>query len=171
MRSLPLPTHWYDEEDGRWKEIRRRVSPWYLTATKDVAAATTGVQYNAADLTHALNLPFEITRWLPRVTTYVSGTTIQSDPAGARIAGDELWRWVKIKIEGIGKARAWMSSMSLLSTLMKGYDHHVELDEPYYLKQGWGLQVTVDNNLTAALAGGGIRMELGFHGHLIESEP
>lgn len=168
MRAIPLPTQWFDEDEGRHRPVGRRLSPWYMGGTLDVAAATAGAQFNSSTFTHALSFPFEILRWVPRVTTYVTGTTIQSDPAGARVVGDELYRWVRIKIEGIGKARAWMNSMNLLSTLLKGFDSHVELDDPYYLKAGWGLQVTINNDLTAALAGGGIRMELTFHGSLID---
>lgn len=169
MRGFPLPTSFVDSQ-GNVHNIRNRPMPYYMTGTLDVAAATPGATFPASTFDHNLDVPFEILRWVPRVTTYVSGTTIQSDPAGARVNGDELFRWVKMKIEGKGRTRAWMSAMALLSTLVPAIDQPVELDAPYYLEKGAGLTITIDNNLTAGLAAGGIRMELCFHGFLIECD-
>lgn len=167
MRGFPLPQFWVDSAGVR-HEITNRPLPYYLGGTLNVDAATTGAVFADTTFDHNLDLPFEILRWVPRVTTYVSTNVIQSDPAGARVVGDELWRWVKLKFEGKGRTRAWMKSMTLISTLIAGADSHVELDQPYYLEKGEGLTITVDNNLTSALAAGGIRMELAFHGYLIE---
>lgn len=146
------------------RPIRQRL-PFIMAGDLVVPASTSGRQYADGTFYYAQDLPFEVMRMIPNVTTLDSQGVPQQDPTTT--IGNPI-RSVQLAIQSIAASRAITLVPTRVSVLVNKDTLAWEFDAPQYLEKGSGYQITVNNLIAVGVAAGGIRMEISFEGSLID---
>ena len=154
--SIPLPTVY------KGQAIRYR-QPFTMAADLVVPASTAGQVFADSSFYNALDMPFEVTKLIPNVTTLDGSGIPQADPTGIA----SLNSYVRLMIQMITSNTPVTFVSSRLSVLIDKGALIWPFDAPVVLETRNGFKVSCDNQLTSAKAAGGIRMELTFVGSLL----
>lgn len=145
------------------RRIVRRLP--YIMAGELIVAASSSADFNPATFAHNEELPFEVISMVPQITCLDASQVPIVDPNIG-----SLYRYVQLKLQLIGSARYITKSASRLSAILPKDSYVYNLGQPLYLEKAEGFAGTVSNAILVASAAGGIRMEIGFHGNLLELE-
>lgn len=157
--NIPLP------EIYKGRRIRYR-QPFAMAADLVVPASTAGQVFADSSFYNALDMPFEVTRMVPNVTTLDVSGVPQADPTSIA----SLNSYVRLFIQMITSNTPTTFASSRLSVLINKNTLAWEFDSPVVFETRNGFKVSCDNQLTSAKAAGGIRMELAFEGSLLALE-
>jgi hypothetical protein len=143
------------------RQIKQR-TPFVMSGDLVVPTGGAGRLFADGTFYYAQDLPFEVTRMIPTFVTLDAQSVVQANPVLP------LLNQVQIQLQLIGAARAMTLVATRLSVLLQNDELEWDFDAPLYLERGTGFQVAVTNQITGANAAGGIRMEIGFLGSLLD---
>lgn len=166
--QINLPTHYPKIKNSKFSEqkIKRRL-PWYMPGEL-VVPASSELVFATNTFISALEYPMEITGFVPFMTTLDSSGNPQDDPGIGSLRS--IYRYGLLSMKMIGGPPFYLTqAKQRLSSLMTlGGD--VPFDAPVYLENGQGFWISMENQMTAAMAAGGVRFELSFQGSYLEIE-
>jgi hypothetical protein len=171
MHVLKLPDRYPVKGSALFgKRIVGRTEYW-MQGDKVVPSINTATAFDQSVFLHNENMPFEVIKMVPFIDPLSD-----DDPATPltdnvnRINFGSLGRYVQLAIQLKGITRPMTKSPSRLSAILAKdtYDH--EFLSPLYFEASQGFDITVTHSLPIAIAAGGIRMEIGFMGYLLELE-
>ena len=168
MRGTPffqLPDR-YPVKGSRYYNMKIARRTWYIMqADLTIPPSTSGRSFGPSDFLNNQEFPFEVVTFRPNITTLDSQGVPQVDPTIG-----SLYRYVQITMKIQGLARDICKANSRLSAIIDGSTLDMNFPAPLYLELAMGLDVTGSNAITSASAAGGIRLECGFMGSLLEFE-
>jgi hypothetical protein len=142
--------------------IKKRL-PFVMAGDLIVPPASSSRVFPDGTFVYSQDLPFEVMRLVPNVSTLDTNGALQADPAST-----DKWAAVQIQVQLLGSVRFMTLVQTRLSALIVKGDKEWVFEHPLYIERGAGFAVTVSNGLPSAVAAGGIRMEIGFVGSLLE---
>lgn len=145
------------------KKIARR-TPYFMQADLVVPASTNGRSFDPSSFLNNQEFPFEVVCMVMQITTLDSSAVPQVDPNIG-----SLYRYVQMTMKLQGVARDMTKGNTRLSATLPDVNSRVvDFAAPLYLEKSEGFDIAISNAITSASAAGGIRMEIGFEGSLIE---
>lgn len=152
-----LPTHF----DGR--RILERI-PFTMPGELVVAASANQRPFAQNTFMYAADLVVELTS----VGIDVACLSSDAVPIATPAAVADTLRMVRARAKGSGKTRDLFKNTQLLSSLVEQTrlaDKGVwRFDSPYYLINGQGWDVEIDNSIPSASAAGGVNVAWSFRG-------
>lgn len=143
--------------------------PQVMRTVWDFTTGLNNQSFPTAPVTHAVDLPFEVHRMIPRVAAYDEDGVI----LGEQPPEDLMNALISVRIRDFGKNNSLTKSMTALDNLVRGSSERTwEWADPYYLKQGDGFEVTGRSATFPVLADVvTLRVNLTFEGFLVVMAP
>lgn len=137
--------------------------PYSMPGELDVAANTTGTQFNANTFLHNIDKPIEIHRVHFELIGILDGTILEPQPTTLDLR-------VRVTLLDTSKNEVLTKNPHLIRTIQKLNEHTWEWEVPYTLTRQEGITITVD---TLAFPAGTntIRVAASFQGYLIVLAP
>lgn len=166
--QVNLPDRYPDIPGSKIKPgtpIRRRL-PWFMPGELIVPPATTDLVFPTTTFASSLEMPMEITGFVPFLTTLDASGLPQDDPGIGSLRSIYRYSLLQMRLQGGPPWYLTQAKQRLSSLVTLGGD--VPFDSPCYLENGYGFWVAMDNLMTAAQAAGGVRVEISFQGSLLD---
>lgn len=125
-------------------------TPYTMPGSVVVEAGAAGVQFPSGMHTHGTNRDFEITRIVP----YVLALDVNGAAYAAQPSQDLLRALTQVSIMALGINEQLTKSSQDLITLINHQTGAWELNAPFLLGIGDGLQISVANSASNAILGG-----------------
>ncbi len=145
-------------------------APYTMPGTVVIDANAPGYQFPSGVFTHGTTKPFEIHRVVP----YVVALDSNGVPYASQPPQDFLRALTQVSILAYNINEQLTKSAQDLITLVNAQTGAWELDSPFNLILGEGLQVSVTNRATTAIIGGAYaksQVSLTFQGSLLHLDP
>ncbi len=166
LLKLPEKYPLKDESPFSGKTIYRR-TPYIMQADLTLASGAGVTSFPDGAFGHNEAMPFEVLRMVPFIDPLASSGSPLSD-SGIYIDFSSLLRFVQVNIQLKGASRYMTKVKSRLSAIVEKGSLVFDFQQPLYIERSEGFSIDVTHDVPSALAAGGIRVELGFIGNMLE---